>query len=390
MVRGTPPGDDRLMTETQHDDGPGGQRPPGPQGPRVSGAEVRDVDRLRRSVTDRKIAGVAGGIGRHLDIDPTLVRVLLVVLAFFGGAGLLIYGAVWLFVPEEGSDRAPIAVTAETRTVVLTVVLVLAGLLLLGNGWWFGFNEGWPAPVLPILVVGLVVWLVMRNRGPRAYGPPPTPPASASTTHQPPPAPQPPRAPRARSLFGLTMAAVLVALGVVAAVQLSGVGLPWAVYPAAALAVIGLALVVGAFRGRSTGLGFMGFVAAAVLAVATLAPHPSVGDVEVRPVRSALLQDSYERTAGRIHLDLTGIQDVAALDGRVLDLDLRAGAVVVEVPESLDVDVTSHVQNGQLSILGRDVEGHDVTNNSSTPDTAAPDLRIDVDLGVGQAIVRTP
>ncbi|MDQ4007151.1 MAG: hypothetical protein M3211_03515, partial [Actinomycetota bacterium] len=226
-----------------------------------------------------------------------------------------------------------------------------------------------------------------RNRGARE-GPPP-PPASATPYQQPPPL-QPPRPPKGRSLFGVTMASVLVALGVVAAVETSGVGLPWSVYPAAALTVIGLALVAGAFRGRSTGLGFVGFVAAAVLAVATLAPNPSIGDVQVRPVRSALLQDSYERTAGRINLDLTDIQDVAALDGRVLNLDLRAGAVVVEVPEDLDVTVTSRVHDGQLSVLGQTVEGHDVTLDRSTPDTAAPDLRIDVDLGVGQAIVRTP
>ena len=399
MARAAPLGDDRVMTETQHDNGPGGPRPPGPEGPRVSGAEVRDVNRLRRSVTDRKIAGVAGGIGRHLDIDPTLVRVLLVVLAFFGGAGLLIYGAVWLFVPAEGSDTAPVMIGPETRTVVLTVALVLAGVLLLGNGWWVGFNDGWPAPLLPLVAVGLVVWLVLRNRAPRAgstagspppvQGPPP-PPTAGAPPYQPPPPPQPPRAPGARSLFGITMASVLVALGLVATVELLEVALPWAAYPAAALTVIGLALVVGAFRGRSAGLGFMGFVAAAVLAAAALAPNPSFGDVQLRPVRSTLLQDSYERTAGRIHLDLTGIQDVAALNGRVLGVDLRAGEVLVEVPENVDVDVTSRVQNGRLSILGRTVAGHDLTNNSATPDTAAPDLRIDIDLGVGQAMVRTP
>ena len=94
------------MTETppQQDTPPTG----GPTGSRtgLDRDALRDFERLRRSTTDRKIAGVAGGLGRHLNIDPTILRVLFVVLVFFGGAGLLLYGAAWLVVPEEGSDKA--------------------------------------------------------------------------------------------------------------------------------------------------------------------------------------------------------------------------------------------------------------------------------------------
>ena len=43
--------------------------------------------------TNRYVAGVAGGLGRHFNIDPTILRVLLVVLDFFGGAGLVIYAS---------------------------------------------------------------------------------------------------------------------------------------------------------------------------------------------------------------------------------------------------------------------------------------------------------
>src|SRR3954447_24128978 len=82
--------------------------PFGPGGPRVSAQQMRDVNRLRRSKGDRYIAGVAGGLGRHFDVDPTLIRVLLAVLTLFGGAGILVYGVIWLFVPEDGQDRAPI------------------------------------------------------------------------------------------------------------------------------------------------------------------------------------------------------------------------------------------------------------------------------------------
>ena len=66
-------------------------------------------------MTDRKVAGVAGGLGRHLNIDPTILRVLFVVLVFFGGAGFVLYGAAWLLVPEDGRDSAAISTRDDTR-----------------------------------------------------------------------------------------------------------------------------------------------------------------------------------------------------------------------------------------------------------------------------------
>ena len=52
---------------------------PPPSGPRVTRDEIKDLVRLRRSVPDRHVAGVAGGLARHLDVDPIIVRVALVV-----------------------------------------------------------------------------------------------------------------------------------------------------------------------------------------------------------------------------------------------------------------------------------------------------------------------
>src|SRR5207253_7393451 len=56
---------------------------------------------LRRSREDRVIAGVCGGLGRYLGVDPILLRVALVVLAIGGGVGFLIYGVAWLVIPKE-------------------------------------------------------------------------------------------------------------------------------------------------------------------------------------------------------------------------------------------------------------------------------------------------
>ena len=58
--------------------------------------------KLYRSKSDRKIAGVCGGLAAHFDLDPTLVRVLAVVSLFLGSAGFWAYVVMWLLVPEQG------------------------------------------------------------------------------------------------------------------------------------------------------------------------------------------------------------------------------------------------------------------------------------------------
>nr|WP_199038673.1 PspC domain-containing protein [Dyella sp. ASV24] len=56
--------------------------------------------RLHRSLTDRKIAGVCGGVAEYLGWDPTLVRLLWVILTLLGGSGVLIYMVLWIVMPE--------------------------------------------------------------------------------------------------------------------------------------------------------------------------------------------------------------------------------------------------------------------------------------------------
>ena len=61
---------------------------------------MESTRRLYRSRKSRKVAGVCGGLGEYLNTDPTVIRVLFIVLAVLG-AGALIYLAMWLIVPEE-------------------------------------------------------------------------------------------------------------------------------------------------------------------------------------------------------------------------------------------------------------------------------------------------
>jgi phage shock protein C len=57
--------------------------------------------KLYRSKTNRKLAGVCGGLAQYFNIDATLIRVLFVVLAVLGGSGLVLYLALWIIVPNE-------------------------------------------------------------------------------------------------------------------------------------------------------------------------------------------------------------------------------------------------------------------------------------------------
>ena len=90
-------------------------------------------DGMARSTDDRVLAGVAGGVGGHLGVDPTAVRLALVVLAFANGLGLVLYLAGWALLPSESThgrhaDRPP---SAE-RTIGLGL-LALGALLLFGR-----------------------------------------------------------------------------------------------------------------------------------------------------------------------------------------------------------------------------------------------------------------
>ena len=128
--------------------------------------DIRDLARIRRSRSDRKVAGVAGGLARHLDIDPVILRVAFVVLTFFGGVGLLLYVALWLLLPEDGSDWAKIKLDRRSRTVALVVVGALALLLLVQHGWWGG--GGWLFVCLVVVAAAVVISTQLPHRGARS------------------------------------------------------------------------------------------------------------------------------------------------------------------------------------------------------------------------------
>jgi phage shock protein C len=58
---------------------------------------------LQRSRSSRMIAGVVGGLARYIGMDPTLARVLYVILSVFSAAfpGIIVYIILWVVIPEE-------------------------------------------------------------------------------------------------------------------------------------------------------------------------------------------------------------------------------------------------------------------------------------------------
>jgi len=160
-------------------------------------AEKKEVRKLYRSSTDRIISGVCGGLAEHLEIDPTLVRVIFIVLALMSGVGVIIYLALALLVPSRGQEgKSPketikegaeeigqkakevatevgegmkkVASKAKAPgTFLLGLVLVLIGVWFLlqnmGVQWplWMDFDVIWP---VLLILLGLFIF-VKRAKG---------------------------------------------------------------------------------------------------------------------------------------------------------------------------------------------------------------------------------
>ena len=90
-----------------------GQADPRPEAPFGYGYSP-DRPALRRPFQGRMVAGVAEGVARYFGIDTTLVRIGFVVLTVVGGAGVPLYLAGLLLVPDEGSDQSIAASIIES------------------------------------------------------------------------------------------------------------------------------------------------------------------------------------------------------------------------------------------------------------------------------------
>jgi hypothetical protein len=317
-------------------------------------------------------------------------------------------------------------------------LMIVFGTPFVGDNWGFAF------PV-PLLLIGLVVLAIFATRDQRRRaGPVPPPPwgsappaapgaptptyaqegstmSSTATrtdpytpadwqtaygTGQQPPAwmPPPPSSyvppPRPRRtglvLFWPTLALIAIGLGTLGIVDVDG-AVTLSAYAALALAVTAVMLLVGAFVGRPGGLIALGLTATLALAITSGIDAATDGGaihgehLVAAPTSAALVHDSYLIPNGQLTLDLTRVSDLAALDGRTIDVQLKAGEVDVILPPGLNADVVAnmHVAGG-IVVGSSERDGFDQTLSRSlagSTATNAPTIDLNVDARVGQISV---
>ena len=368
------------------------------------GAPMGTAPRVRppllRSRSNRKIAGVAGGLGRYGAVDPLVIRIVLVVLAFYGGSGILLYGLAWLLLAEDGATESPgqqlVNGRADTSAIWPTVVTVLGLVAVTGS---VGNGPDLPGAVL-LAAVAIAAVYVLRGRdaqrlaggvdpgdmasprswghtarapeppigrrpGRRRAGPrPPTPvrPSSrrgqrsrrATSRRQAPLGPPPP--PPERSRLGvLTFFLALVAAGgFIAYSAATGDGLGLRAALAAALVVLGLGLLIGTWFGRGRAL-----IAAALLASVTLVSTaafavPMRGGVGERQWRIDTVADNnspYRLGVGAAEFDLTGL-DLPAGRRMQVEASVGTGYLLVRVPRDVGLEVTAASGLGEVRLPG--------------------------------------
>lgn len=354
--------------------------------------------RPRRARKGRKVAGVAAGIGQRYGIDPLIPRVVLAVMTFYGGAGILFYLLGWLLLPEEGDETSPAESLAgkgrSSSSTVFTVVLCLA--LIPVSGWVFDRDLGGFLGVAAGL--GLLFALHRRRShlgrvsdGPVADEAPTstmaTPGAATPDAGAPPidehgfrtapptwdplgaapfawdlpepsdPAPdepRPPRKPRSKAgVITVGVAMVVVGAAVLAEPHLGG----WVSAPhviGVVLGVLGLGMVAGSFTRGGRGLiGLAAPLAALGVAMTVVWPEgfsPSgVGDIDARPTTLDQVQRSYQLDVGSARVDLTALPASGSTTTRV---EVGMGDVEVVVPGNADVTVHCAVGLGNAECLG--------------------------------------
>jgi phage shock protein PspC (stress-responsive transcriptional regulator) len=136
---------------------------------------------LTRSESHRVVGGVCGGLGRHLDIDPVVFRVVTAVLCLTGGLGLFVYGLAWLIMPTEHPEgahgRTELQRVLTGRVDGQSIGAVL--LTVIGTGVFFSWM-GSGDSFFPLLLLGAMIFFAVRHdperrRRARGHGTPPRP-----------------------------------------------------------------------------------------------------------------------------------------------------------------------------------------------------------------------
>ena len=347
---------DPLASGPQPGDGAETENPSPAPPPPPAYAYAPQRPPLRRSRTDRVFGGVCGGIGRQYDVDPTLLRILVVVITVFTGGGFAFaYLLGWIFIPDEPllvPIGAPGAAAAGTPYAAAQPSAVPASYAAGGTGTYVDPGTG--------QVYG----------APQYY------------------APAKPREPR--SYLGLiTLSAAVVVGGLLSILAVAGVDMPAATVAAAMLAVVAVGLLVGAFRGRARWLIAPAVVLLLVAQAATAIPRAvngtwgsGVGDRTWAPTVSN--PAPFDLGAGTAQLDLTSLPQGPA----TVAAKLGAGTIIVLVRPDTTLVLHSRIGAGDVLLPDRPstngtnlVVSTTVPATSTTPAVTTVDLTIEIGLG---------
>lgn len=361
--------------------------------------------RLTRARDDRIVGGVCGGIARYYDVDPVIPRIVLAVLAVFGGTGIAVYVFAWLLIPEDGNPSTRFERWLEHRggNRGRDLLIVLAALFLLSCVVDTDpFSHRFSRVALLVVVVLVLAALFGRHRadrttphvpgapgsppGPVYYGPSPRPPSygSAAWPETAPTAVWEPPAPGDRSwLPWLTLAATLIVGGGFGVAAAAGWGDPQPVdVLTACVAIVGTGVVVGTWFGRAWSMIPLGVVLVGCLVVANALPRDltwSAGDRYWTPV-SATTQPVYVLGAGDARLDLTALP---AHQNVTVDSRVGAGRLQVFLPRNATVNLRASTSAGRIEVLGREQSGTGVDVNRQLVGTGAAPTVIDLTLDMG-------
>ncbi|MHA7306895.1 PspC domain-containing protein [Arthrobacter sp. TMN-49] len=369
---------------------------------------------------NRWVGGVCSGLANRWGIDPVIVRGLAVVLTLFFGVGLLAYGVAWALLPEP-DGRIHVEEVARGRWstgMTGASVVTFLGLVGPGQGFLWGDHDGWfPWPLFWIAAVGgIVYWAINRGKStdqqpvqggvnaqfaPQQYPTqqhgvqqpyaPPLPAGTAPSAQQyagqqyagqrapflppqqfmqaPPKQPRPvktkPRLSAAASLFALGLAivvgAVVLILNATNVIDLNGYHVATAA--AAAGITAGVAIVAAGLMGRAAGgVGAFAIVSLVVGGLFSLPVHDGqftvLQKVTWAPQSVRAAEPGRTLVLSNATVDLTQFDDGTTLTSDVLvQLELAASNVILEVPTSIPVRIESQLAAASLTIDGDDNGG---------------------------------
>jgi len=375
------------------------------------------------------VGGVCAGMARRWRVDPNLLRIAIVVLAFFGGLGLAAYGAGLLLMPREGQTQMPVqrflpftrswstptVIAATIGALVVIVGLTSSGgiglgpVLIIFAIWFFGFrNHGQTRPAAPSEPTPFEraadAWRVrlaeQKTPGYEAVAlPAPTeqrwtqpytdPAADLVVRDNEPPAVIADRR-RRRHFWWLALALVGTGVLVVTILGMAGVHGGPPAYAAAVLAGLGLTLVLASRTGRPPLLLpatiIAGLVTASMMGTGAPIRLSDVGDFKRVVTTGAELPADVNVTAGDVTLDLTKLDLTTDRD---LAIKVNAGSVKLTLPAQVASEVTWNVGAGDVNTEGVSRDGFDLSGTTSYPATVAgaPTLHVTVDVDLGEVKV---